>query len=65
VGTCYAVVRNEPALAAAATTSASFGIVALTFCSLQELCRLLRRADGPENSLLVRNAGGREQARRA
>jgi hypothetical protein len=46
-------VRNEPALVAATTTGASFGIAALTFCSLQELCRLLRQADGPENSLLV------------
>ena len=39
----------------ARNTGASCGIVALTFCSLQELCRLLRQADGPENSLLARS----------
>jgi hypothetical protein len=55
-GTGYALLRNEPALATAGSTAASFGIVALTFCSLQELCRLLRQADGPENSLLARVA---------
>ena len=38
----------------ARNTGASCGIAALTFCSLQELCRLLRQADGPENSLLAR-----------
>ena len=53
-GTGYALLLNEPALVAARNTGASCGIVALTFCSLQELCRLLRQADGPENSLLAR-----------
>ena len=53
-GTGYALLRNEPALLNARNTGASCGIVALTFCSLQELCRLLRQADGPENSLLAR-----------
>ena len=57
-GTCYALVCNEPALAASAATSASFGIAAGTFFSLQELCRLLRQADGPENSLLAGAASG-------
>ena len=53
-GTGYALLRNEPALVTARNTGASFGIVALTFCSLQELCRTLRQADDPENSLLAR-----------
>jgi len=57
-GTCLAIVRNEPALPMAGRTAGSFGIVAVTFCSLQELCRLLRQADGPENSLLAGAGAG-------
>jgi hypothetical protein len=53
-----ALVRNEPALVTAAATAASFGIVTATFCSLQELCRLLRQDDGAANSLAAGAGSG-------
>lgn len=58
VGTCYSLLKNEPALSTAARTAGSFGIIGATFFSLTELCRLLRQADGPTNSLLAGAGSG-------
>jgi uncharacterized YccA/Bax inhibitor family protein len=50
-GVFYSLVKNEPALSTATRTAGSFGIIGATFFSLSELCRVLRQADGPENSV--------------
>jgi len=57
-GLLFSLSRNVPAAPAVGATAASFGIVAATFCSLQELCRLLRRDDDYPNSLCAGAATG-------